>query len=340
MPRGLRWSMTENADDATRQPIPAALYRPLGLRENPFPTTLPSGEGAMPGITDAARELAEWASSAPSGERAGEHLSIITGAARSGRTTLLQAAMHRLAAETSVRVVSITPGEPRLTTGRLLRAIVTGTGETPLGRSSLDMIRQIRRTAEASQPLVLAIDAVPQLDGSHLDVLRALLLEGTTLRIVLTGTPDLVDRIQRRQSLAERLAHHHAIAPLSADALATDLHRRLDAVASAEELRPAVRFAPEAVAIIAAWSEGIIGPAVELAGECLLETIARGKRAVDDEIAHDVTREFIDRARLAARAHHLAASPFAIPATQAMLNLATADATTVRHDLTANGGRP
>lgn len=321
----------------------AALYRTLGLRDDPLPLSSATGVAVadaalVPAIAEQADALAAWMTAPEAGGSAGS-LAIVTGAARSGRTTLLHAATRTAPAPQDViRIADLAAHADALTDSRFLQEIVRAFGAEPVGRAGLDLVRQIRNLAAgADGHPILAIDGA-DLAGSRLDLLRALLtpLDGTSgarLRIVVTGTPEFRDRVLRRVALADRLGLDLRIAALDETALAAFIGQRLAAVAldepdqvmeGAAPRPPRAAFTPEAVAIVQAWSGGIIGPAIELAGECLLEAIARGTQAVDRGIAHDVAREFTDRARDAARQRD--ASPFIAPAVQAQLALPFAGA--------------
>ena len=311
---------------------PAAIYRALGLREDPFPCgPEPDGEPALvPAITDQARRLADWATEPGTGR-----LAIVTGQPRAGRSTLVRHADRLLASSTvAVLTVDLAPFGSSLTDGLLLRAVVAAFGEVPTGRSGLDIVRQIQALAsgraEAERTPLLMLDGA-DLAGSQLDTVRAILSAiepgPDALRMVITGPPELRDRVRRRRSLADHLALDLPLAPVGVGELAAFIQDRiataaLDAEDRANDGRPLAVVAPEAVEIIAGWSEGIIGPAIELAGECLLEAIARGTQRVDEEIAHDLVREFTDRAREIARQQ--AASPFARPAVQARFSFPVA----------------
>lgn len=310
-----------------------AIYRTLGLRRDPFPLLPGPDDDALlvPLLWEQAQLLAAWATG-PAG------LALVTGSPRSGRSTLVRVAARLLVPQPFVvRIADPATLDGPLTDGLLLRTIVGAFGDVPSGRSGLDSIRQIRalarRLAGTGQTPVLIVDGA-ELTGSRLDILRALLSEEdrdpATLRIVATGTPELRDRVRRRRSLAERLSLDLPIAPLEEDALATLIQHRIAAAALSEDeragargrIRPLAAFSPDAVAIVAAWSGGVAGPAIELAGECLLEAIARGGHQVDGEIAHDVSREFTDRARDAAR--HRSVPPQAISAVQARFSFPVA----------------
>ncbi|MGN6484691.1 MAG: AAA family ATPase [Thermomicrobiales bacterium] len=317
--------------ETTRPALPpvvrlAAIYRTFGLREDPFPLQAAS-TAILPALAGQAGMLAAWLVSPAEAGR----LAIVSGPARSGRSTLLDAACNEAARTTgtTVRRADLAALDGPVTDGRFLRAIVVAFGAEPAGRNGLDLIRHIREIVAAcvagGERPVLAIDGA-ELAGSRLDLLRALLTDaddaapGHGLRIAITGTPEFRDRILRRQALRERLTLDLRIEPVTEAALEAFIRDRIAAVALDEPVRAdAEAFSPEAVAIIGAWSGGVIGPAIELAGECLLEAIARGTRPVDRDIAHDVAREFTDRAREAAR--HQAASPFIVPAVQARLAL-------------------
>ncbi|MGC4192035.1 MAG: ATP-binding protein [Thermomicrobiales bacterium] len=317
---------------------PAAIYRTLGLRDDPFPH-LPANEidGTLlvPAIADQAATLAAWMTET---DRDGS-LAIVTGPARSGRSTLMHAVERRSSqasssGQTVVVPVDLASFDGTVTDGRVLRAIVTAFGADPIGRTGIVLVSQIHALAKATaangRTPVLVLDGA-DLAGSRLDILRSLLGDatrtpnGSPLRIAVTGTPDFRDRILRRPSLRDRLALNIRIAPFTEQTLSACIRQRLAAVSLDEtsEHRLLATFTPEAVSVVTGWSAGVIGPAIELAGECVLEAIARGTHLIDRTLAYDVAREFTDRAREVAR--HQAASPFIVPAVQARLALSLAE---------------
>jgi type II secretory pathway predicted ATPase ExeA len=160
--------------------------------------------------------------------------------------------------------------------------------------------------------------------GSRLELTRNLLRDGgvSGLWIVLFGPKDLSDRIARRRSLRGLLDLTVPLDPLDAGDCRTLIEQRIAAMQANGGHRPL--FDDDALAIATSWSGGNAAKLVHLAGECLVEAIARGQELVDERIAHQVARELTDQARAQARAE--AASPFAEPAIQTKIPLLLDDA--------------
>lgn len=163
-------------------------------------------------------------------------VSIVTGGHGLGKSTLLAA----LVDAAPFPVITLDAADAR-TDLHLLRAILAGLGAAPSGRSGIDLLTEISRvlaTADGDDPrLVIAIDDAHHLTGSQLDVLRGILTlplpAGRQPGLVLVGEPGLLDRLQRRSSLVERIAMQHTLNPLNpadAAALFTDLTRTLPPV--------------------------------------------------------------------------------------------------------------
>ncbi|HWK81242.1 MAG TPA: AAA family ATPase, partial [Thermomicrobiales bacterium] len=250
----------------------ASIYRTLGLRNDPFPLVARAASGnadLLPALAIQAGTLAAWMASPGEDGR----LAIVSGPARSGRTTLLDAACDEAARSTGTSVHRADLGtlDGPLTDSRFLRAIVMAFGAEPSSRNGLDLIRHIRDlvTAQvaAGEHPVLAIDGA-ELAGSRLDLLRALLTDATStdglhsgLRIVVTGTPECRDRILRRQALRDCLTLDLRIEPMTEAGLDAFIRERIAAVALDEPVHAgagqlpaphtAEAFSPEAVALIA-----------------------------------------------------------------------------------------
>lgn len=310
----------------------AAIYRTLDLTGDPFALDPLSGTVAPLGtFEDGRAALLAWL------QQRGESpsLGLITGSAGSGRTMLLAEVASGLTADPSITLHPVVLDDGKQTDVRLLRAIIHALGGEPAGRTGLELVNETRVLVANSiragnRPVIVLDDA--ELGGSRLEILRSLLTPpedapaGYELRIILTGERDLRDRLARRRTLAYQIGCTVDLAPLDGDEVAVLVRSRIEGMREgrepvAEDASP--RFADDALAIVGEWSGGNPGAVIRLAGECLLEAIARGKRDVDAEIAHDVARELTDRARQVARAE--AAAPYVLPAVQTKLALTLAD---------------
>lgn len=308
----------------------AAIYRPLGLIGDPFAIgSLPGSIAPLTSRVAHRHDLLGWLHE----PREAPSLAVITGDQGSGRSTLLADVVAGLASAPAYRPLPVTLGDEKLTDLRLLRAIIDAFGGEPSGRTGLELIQTIRdlvavATAAGEHPVLILDDA--ELAGSRLEILRSLLTPpvdapaGYDLRILLTGGHDQRDRLVRRRTLARQIARSITMEPLGRDEVAALIAYRIAAMRANDEretIEPA--FAEDAITIISDWSGGNPAAVINLAGECLLEAIARGQRHVSAEIAHDVARDLTDRARQIARAE--AEAPYVLPAVQTKLALTLVD---------------
>lgn len=297
----------------------ATIYGAVGLSGNPFAADPGNGPFvAIPSHVDATSALVPWL------ERgAGSGLALVTGCPGSGRTRLMRHLGETLASRSDLAVASIHTGDDRRTDAQLLRAIIEALGGEPSGRTGLALTTGIRTlidlNREGGRDTVILIDDAT-FTGSQLEIVRTLLSSTSGFRLVLFGPPELRDRIARRRSLAGSLQYTVVLDAMEEGTIRAFLDGRIAAM----RLRPAIPdagrlFTDEAVAIVGSWSGGNPGALVRIAGECVLEAIARSQTIVDRRVAHRVARELTDHARHEAR--RAAAAPFAEPAVQTRLLL-------------------
>lgn len=196
--------MTDHIHQISSRPAsdPAAgRLRSLGLDRNPF-------TGSGPFIPDASRqgalvELRGWVDSIAADPSRQDRLAVITAEPGMGKSGLLR--QVAAASGEGVTVALIDPGKGGLTDAQLLRALVDAFGGTATGRTGMDLRRDIRHALadlpEGTVPGLLIDDA--DYSGSRLELLRNVLRDGAGqgLFILLTGLPDLADRLGRRRSL-------------------------------------------------------------------------------------------------------------------------------------------
>lgn len=308
-------------DAHTPLPRLTTIYRVLGLADDPFARDPLAGAFAATSVHEAARDrLVRWIH-----ETAVGPLAIVTGEPGTGKTRLLAEVSAALATD-DARQVAVLPDDDALRTdAQILRGVLSALGHAPSGRTGLALMREIGEALGAvraanRQPGII-IDGA-DFSGSRLELTHNLLRAGAPhgLWIVLLGQPDLRDRITRRRSLRGLLDLALDLGPLDAADCRTLIEARIAPMRRTPER---TLFTGEALEIVAAWSGGNAGKAIHLAGECLVEAIARGRDAVDATIAHLVARELTDQARTQARA---AASPSSEPAIQTRIPLFPDDA--------------
>jgi type II secretory pathway predicted ATPase ExeA len=306
-------------------PLPrlTTIYRVLDLVDDPFARDPRAGAFAATSVHASARDdLLRWISDEPAATAG--RLAIVTGEPGAGKTRLLAEVTAALATD-DAQQVAILPDDALRTDAQILRGVLSALGHAPSGRTGLELMREIGEAlgairAENRRPGII-IDGA-DFSGSRLELTRNLLREGAPhgLWIALFGQPDLRDRITRRRSLRGLLDLAIALGPLDVADCRTLVEARIAPMRRTPER---ALFTIEALEIVASWSGGNAAKLVHLAGECLVEAIARGRDEVDATIAHIVARELTDQARAQARAE---ASPTSAPAIQTRIPIFTEDA--------------
>ena len=178
----------------------------------PHRFTLTGGQQtALAALRDAVREPA----TAPS-------LLLVTGDAGSGKSVMLAALLDRLAGDSSLAAGAVVDAGTEHSDARLLRALIAAFDEEPAGRSGIELLTTLRAIfaarAESGPRPVLLIDGAETLTGSQLEVIRSLLTPATGTSgtrhpaIILSGRPEIRERIRRRRPLAQRRSHDHQMA--------------------------------------------------------------------------------------------------------------------------------
>jgi type II secretory pathway predicted ATPase ExeA len=314
----------------TTAPVPrlSTIYRALNLVDDPFAHDPRAGAFAATSVHATARtRLLAWIHDASPAAAQDGRLAVVTSEEGCGKTRLLGEITRDIATDPSVHVAVLPDDDDLRTDAQILRGILAALGHAPAGRTGLELMGEIQHAlsairASGKRPGIL-IDGA-DFSGSRLELTRNLLRDAAEsgLWVVLFGQPELRDRIARRRSLRGLLELTVELDSLSPADCRILLEGRIAAMQRDGE--PRSLFDAGALGIVTGWSGGNAGKLVLLAGECLVEAIARGKDAVDERIAHQVARELTDQAREQARAE--AASPYAEPAIQTKIPLLLDDA--------------
>ena len=296
----------------------ATIYRVLDLADDPFALDPAAGAFAPTTVHGTAHaRLLDWIT----GRDAAGRLAIVVGETGTGKTRLLAEVAAALADDPAHHVAILPDDDALRTDAQILRGILGALGHEPAGRTGLELMRGIADALagirDAGRAPGILIDGA-DFAGPRLELTRNLLRAGEPhgLRIVLFGLPDLRDRIQRRRSLRGLLDLTLELRPLDAADCRTLIESR---VAPMRRGGQRALFTDNALETVTAWAAGTAAKLVHLAGECLVEAIARGRDEVDATIAHVVARELTDQARQQARA--AAASPIGEPAIQTKIPL-------------------
>lgn len=279
----------------------ARIAEAFALTGDPFPLDSHGDIFVATSVHGPAREeLRRWIAEMLEDPNRNDRLAVVTGEEGSGKSHLLTVIAHEFASDARRRLV-ILPGSPgQRTDAQILRAILSALGADPIGRTGLELRREIQGALRAVdqqgiQPGLLVDGA--DFKGSHLELIRNLLrdTEGTGLWIVLFGTPDLQLRVSRRRSLLGLMGPAIPLGPLPVADLDMVLDERIDAMRT--DRTPTTLFPPGVRTTVHSWSEGNIAKLVGIAGACLLASAIQGNEAVTPEIARQVARDLtIDEA--------------------------------------------
>jgi type II secretory pathway predicted ATPase ExeA len=257
---------------------PVGRLRPLGLSRNPF---TPSGPlVAVSGQQEPFENIRSWIDAIRTDRTRSDRLAILTAEPGMGKSRLLRE-LAATAGDTATAPL-IDPGKSGLTDAQLLRGIIDAFGGTATGRTGMDLRRDIRLALadlpEGTTPGLLIDDA--DYAGARLELIRNVLRDGADhgLWIVLAGQPDLADRLGRRRSFRAILGPAVHIDRLDASSLGQIIATRTDALAAGRQ-RPLIT--PDALEMMAAWSEGNPGRIVRLAEMSVLIADRQGSTQVD-----------------------------------------------------------
>ncbi|MEB2345451.1 MAG: AAA family ATPase [Deltaproteobacteria bacterium] len=160
---------------------------------------------------------------------------LLTGEVGAGKTTLLRAVLDRLPADTETALILNTAGLSPLD---LLKLIATEYGLDPSGASKSDLLISLNRfllgRLKRHLNTVLVVDEAQNLDTPALEEIRLLSnLETDTeklLQIVLTGQPELLDRLAEpgMRQLRQRIALEHHVEALRPEEIGLYLRHRIE----------------------------------------------------------------------------------------------------------------
>jgi type II secretory pathway predicted ATPase ExeA len=202
--------------------------RSLGLTRNPFSSNGPLMQDTP--RRDVLDGVRTWMSTIAADPARQDRLAVLTAEPGMGKSRLLR----ELAASAGegISVALIDPGKGGLTDVQLLRAIIDALGGTATGRTGMDLRRDIRHAVadlpDGIVPGVLIDDA--DYNGARLELLRNVLRDGVErgLFIILTGLPDLADRLGRRRSLRAILGPVARLDSMQPDSMRELIASRID----------------------------------------------------------------------------------------------------------------
>lgn len=261
----------------------------FGLRERPFDLT-PNPRYLV--LTEGHREALsnlEYAIASRKG------VTLLLGAAGTGKTTIIRSALERQASQ----VMCVHLSNPSLTRNEFVEMLATRFELSRRARLSkaallveLEALLRARHTAKATT--VLVVDEAQSLSRELLEELRLLVNIETDdhklLSLILAGQPAVATMLEEEdlRQLKQRVALRCELRPLTAQETITYAAGRIRA-AGGEAART---FTREAVLLLHERSGGIPRAINVLADNALLAGFARGESPVTKDIVSEIAIDF------------------------------------------------
>jgi general secretion pathway protein A len=220
--------------------------------------------------------------------------SVITGAAGTGKTTLIRHFLRKVSPQVSVGMLN---SSTYRTCEELLQWMLHAFQIDYRGLSKVEMVHQfldfLQKQTNAGKRAVLIIDEAQSLNAELLEELRVLsnvnIDKKQILQIVLVGQPDLRATLSRPElaNLMQRVAADYQLNALGETETAEYIrHRIYRAGKSQGEL-----FDADASAAVHRYTGGLPRLINLLCDSALVYAFGEGKRVVDAQIVHDAARD-------------------------------------------------
>jgi general secretion pathway protein A len=214
-------------------------------------------------------------------------LALLTGEVGCGKTLLTRALIDRLGDGYEVGMIL----NPRLAPRQFLRAVARELGVAEPSLQASDLLDQIHARLleldEKGRPALLVVDEAHLIPGkATFEEIRLLtnfqLDDRNLIAIVLVGQPELRDRLRHRayRALTQRIGAQFHLMPLSADDAVAYVRHRLRVAGATRAV-----LSDSAIRRLHAASRGVPRVLNHLATQALLEGMARGSAAVDEDVA-------------------------------------------------------
>ncbi len=208
-----------------------------------------------------------------------------------GKTTLLRVALNRLGNTAKTVFLFQTITNPT----ELFRALLIDLGEKDPPGTLIDLEVRLNeillRHNEGGRRVVVVLDEAQNLDDSVLEAIRMLSNFETSshklLQVILCGQHQLADRLATRElvQLRQRISIFATLKPLTRLQTGDYIKHRLK-VAGYENSTPL--FTPEAVSLIAHYSDGIPRNINNICFNSFSTGCASGKKVIDAEVVREV----------------------------------------------------
>lgn len=221
---------------------------------------------------------------------------VITGEVGCGKTTLINRLLDEVGPELRVGLINFTHNN----FGEMAEWIMMAYGLEYKGKTQVelydDFVQFLIREYAAGHPVVLIVDEAQNLGVKGLEEVRMLsnvnAQKDYLLHLILVGQPELHDLLKKHElrQLTQRVSVAYNLEPFSFGDVAAYIAHRMK-VAGGD---PAV-FAPEAVRLIAAASDGIPRLVNTLCDLCLVYGFSEERAKIDGATVRSVLR---DRVRM------------------------------------------
>jgi len=221
---------------------------------------------------------------------------VITGEVGCGKTTLINRLLDEVGPELRVGLINFTHNN----FGEMAEWIMMAYGLEYKGKTQVelydDFVQFLIREYAAGHPVVLIVDEAQNLGVKGLEEIRMLsnvnAQKDYLLHLILVGQPELHDLLKKHElrQLTQRVSVAYNLEPFSFGDVAAYIAHRMK-VAGGD---PAV-FAPEAVRLIAAASDGIPRLVNTLCDLCLVYGFSAEQAKIDGATVRSVLR---DRVRM------------------------------------------
>jgi general secretion pathway protein A len=222
----------------------------------------------------------------------GTDLCLVTGEVGSGKTTLVQCLLQRVASNTSVGVVSNTHRAFGDLLDLILGAFDIDESTGGAAQKYRAFVRFIDAQRARQRRVVLIVDEAQNLSSDDLEAIRVLTnvnASGTkVLQIVLIGQPELREKLKQRElrQLVQRIPVDFDLKPLTQRDVVCYVLHRIRLCGGAEGL-----FTGSALEAVCRHAHGVPRVINLLCDLALVFAFAEGNARVTETIVEDVVRE-------------------------------------------------
>ena len=272
---------------APEESLQNQLFVHFGLRENPF------GGTPDPRFLFHSETHREAIASLINGVACEFGFQVLVAQPGMGKTTLLFNFLERFRTAAHTAFLFQPQMEPRELLQSLLFELGSGSEETSVRKLSEQINQLLGRAAEERKRVIVVVDEAQNLDFAVLETLRQLSNFETPraklMQIILAGQPQLVRKLAapEQEQLRQRISTISRLSPLSLNETRAYINHRLGTAG----YRGADLFSPGAVRKIWENGKGVPRNVNTLCFNAMLLGFAGNKRAIDEAILAEATRD-------------------------------------------------